>query len=96
MASMQIGLLCSNWFIRLFAGGKEDVIIMETTYLKICCSLSFGAIGFTVYERFLQATGKTLFSTISQISGAITNIVLDYIFIYPLKMGVAGAAWQQL
>lgn len=34
-----------------------------------------------------------MLSTIAQISGAVTNIVLDYIFIYPCKMGVAGAAW---
>lgn len=87
------GLFGSNWFIRLFAGGNKDVIAMGTIYLKICCVFSLGAIGFTVYERFLQATGKTLFSTISQISGAVTNIVLDYVFIYPLKMGVSGAAW---
>lgn len=65
---------------------------MGTTYLRICCCFSLGAIGYTVYERFLQSTGKTIFSTISQISGAIANIILDYIFIYPMKMGVAGAA----
>lgn len=34
-----------------------------------------------------------MLSTISQISGAVVNIVLDYVFIYPCKMGVAGAAW---
>lgn len=83
----------SKWFISLFAGGREDVIGMGTTYLKICTCLSFGAIGYTVYERFLQSTGKTMLSTIAQISGAVTNIVLDYVFIYPLKMGVSGAAW---
>lgn len=66
---------------------------MGTTYLRICTCLSLGSIGYTVFERFLQATGKTMLSTISQISGALTNIVLDYIFIYPLDMGVAGAAW---
>ena len=37
-----------------------------------------------------------MLSTIAQISGAITNIVLDYVFIYPLKMGVAGAAWATI
>ena len=37
-----------------------------------------------------------MLSTISQISGAVTNIVLDYIFIYPLDMGVAGAAWATI
>lgn len=37
-----------------------------------------------------------MLSTISQISGAVVNIVLDYVFIYPCKMGVAGAAWATI
>lgn len=89
------GLFGSKWFISLFTTDKE-IIQMGTAYLKICACLSLGSIGYTVYERFLQATGKTMLSTISQISGAITNIVLDYIFIYPLNMGVAGAAWATI
>lgn len=87
------GFFCSEWFISLFAGGNPEVISMGTDYLRICCCFSLGSIGYTVYERFLQATGKTMLSTIAQISGAVTNIVLDYIFIFPLKMGVSGAAW---
>lgn len=89
------GLFFSKWFISLFTNDKE-IIKMGTTYLKICTCLSLGSIGYTVYERFLQATGKTMLSTISQISGAVTNIVLDYIFIYPLDMGVAWAAWATI
>lgn len=89
------GLFFSKWFISLFTNDKE-IIKMGTTYLKICTCLSLGSIGYTVYEIFLQATGKTMLSTISQISGAVTNIVLDYIFIYPLDMGVAGAAWATI
>ena len=86
------GLFCSEWFIGLFTD-RPDVLEMGTSYLKICTCLSLGSIGFTIYERFLQATGKTMFSTIAQISGAVANIVLDYVFIFPLNMGVAGAAW---
>lgn len=89
------GLFGSRWFISLFTSDKE-IIEMGATYLKICTCFSLGSIGYTVYERFLQATGKTMLSTISQISGAVTNIVLDYVFIYPLKMGVAGAAWATI
>ena len=89
------GFFGSRWFISLFTDDKQ-IIDMGTTYLKICTCLSLGSIGYTVYERFLQATGKTILSTISQISGAVTNIVLDYIFIYPLNMGVAGAAWATI
>lgn len=89
------GLFGSEWFISLFTNDKE-IIEMGTIYLKICTCLSLGSIGYTVYERFLQATGKTMLSTISQISGAVVNIVLDYVFIYPLNMGVAGAAWATI
>ena len=89
------GLFGSRWFISLFTTDSE-IIKMGTSYLKICTCLSLGSIGYTVYERFLQATGKTMLSTISQISGAVANIILDYIFIYPLNMGVAGAAWATI
>lgn len=86
------GLLLCDWFIGLFTDNAA-VMKMGIDYLRICTCFSFGSIGFTVYERFLQATGKTGYSTVAQISGAVVNIVLDYVFIFPLDMGVAGAAW---
>lgn len=85
------GLFGSRWFISLFTK-NNDVINMGATYLMICSVFSLGSIGFTIYERFLQATGKTLYSTIAQISGAVVNVVLDYVFIFPLNMGVSGAS----
>ena len=87
------GLFGCEWFIGMQAGENTQASAMGTSYLKICCCFSFGTIGFTVYERFLQATGKTLYSTVAQVSGAVTNIVLDFVFIYPCKMGIDGAAW---
>lgn len=90
------GLFGSEWFISLFAGGNEEVIEMGTTYLKICTIFSLGSLGYSVFERLLQSTGKTMLSTIAQISGAVTNIVLDYVFIFPLNGGVAGAAWATI
>lgn len=89
------GLFFSEWFIGLFTD-NPTVLEMGTSYLSICTCFSLGSIGFTIYERFLQATGKTMYSTIAQISGAVANIVLDYIFIFPLKMGVDGAAWATI
>ncbi len=89
------GLFFSEWFIGLFTS-HADILKMGTSYLKICTCFSLGSIGFTIYERFLQATGKTVYSTIAQISGAVANIILDYVFIFPLGMGVAGAAWATI
>ncbi|MCR5647353.1 MAG: MATE family efflux transporter, partial [Acholeplasmatales bacterium] len=86
------GLFLSNWFLSIQTT-DEEIIRIGSDYLRIVTILSFGSVGFTIYERFLQATGKTVHSTIAQLSGALTNIVLDYIFIYPLKLGVAGAAY---
>jgi multidrug efflux pump len=74
-----------------------DILNMATTYLQICTFLSIFIIEFGIYEKFLQSTGKTIYSTIAQISGALTNIVFDPIMIYGLlgcpAMGIAGAAW---
>ena len=94
-AFLLFGLFLSRWFIGLFSDNPE-VVAMGSSYLRICVCFSLGSIGFAVYERFLQSTGKTLFSTIAQISGAVTNVVLDYVFIFPLDMGVAGAAWATI
>lgn len=89
---LAFGLLGAEWFIGLFTQ-REAVFQMGVSYLRICTCFSLGSIGFTIYERFLQATGKTLCSTVAQISGAVVNILLDYLFIFPLNMGVEGAAW---
>ena len=92
IAFLLFGLFGARPFIAMQAQGNELVTDMGGEYLSVCCCFSFGAVGFAVYERFLQSTGKTMCSTIAQIAGAATNIVLDYVFIYPLKMGIAGAA----
>ncbi len=92
LAFVLFGIFGAEPFIRMQANGDEQVVRLGTSYLKIVCIYSIGSIGFTVVERFLQATGKTTYSTIAQIAGALANIVLDYLFIYPCDMGIEGAA----
>lgn len=76
--------------------GKLEVIEMGVTYLRICFIFSFGIFCQVVHEKFVQATGKTTLSMITQVVGAVFNIVFDPILIYGLlgfpKMGIAGAA----
>ena len=65
---------------------------MGTTYLRICCCLSFGVCAQFPLERVLQSTGHPAGFMIIQGSGAVINLFLDPVLIFVFKMGVAGAA----
>jgi putative MATE family efflux protein len=80
----------------------NDPVVLEmgTTYLRICTLVSFGIVMFSIYEKLLQSTGKTVYSTIAQILGAIANIILDPILIFGYfgfpQLGIAGAAYATI
>lgn len=76
----------------------KDTQIVEygMDYLVIVLCGSIGMCMQFIFEKLLQATGKTVCTMITQTTGAIINIILDPIFIFGYlgapKMGVAGAA----
>ena len=65
-------------------------------YSQICCLLTAGVFLSILGERLLQATGRTVYTMITQSTGAILNIILDPILIHGWfgapAMGIAGAA----
>ncbi len=96
-------LLFGIFGVKLYISSQTidpKVISMGTSYLKICCMISFGIIFFSLFEKLLQATGRSLYSTIGQIVGAVVNIILDPIMIYGIgpvpEMGVEGAAYATI
>ena len=90
-----IGFFFAGAFIRTQTANVE-IAEMATTYLRIVTCVSAGIMYQMMFERLLQSTGKTVYSMISQMTGAIINIILDPIMIFGLlgmpAMGVAGAA----
>ncbi|MCD7946943.1 MAG: MATE family efflux transporter [Oscillospiraceae bacterium] len=91
-----IGIFGVEAYIRT-QSNDEIVISMGGTYLRICCIFSFGCVITMIYEKLLQATGRTVMSTIAQVVGALLNIVLDPLLIFGLlgfpALGIAGAAY---
>ena len=73
-----------------------EIVAFGIQYLTIVCICSMGMYTQFIFERLLQSTGKTMLSMITQMTGAVINIILDPILIFGLlgfpKMGVAGAA----
>ncbi len=65
-------------------------------YTSICCLFTLGCFTQLLGERLLQSSGRTVYTMISQSTGAIINIILDPIFIHGRfgvpAMGIAGAA----
>ena len=75
---------------------SADIIQYGTDYLSVICYFSFGMFFQFTFERLLQSTGRTFQTMITQTVGAVTNIILDPIFIFGYfgvpAFGVKGAA----
>ena len=76
----------------------EETVQGGIIYTRICCLLGLGQFLQILGERLLQATGRTVHSMIAQSAGAITNIIMDPVFIFGVPalgipaLGIAGAA----
>lgn len=90
-----LGLTLVTPFYRIQTD-SESIISYGTDYLSIVCCFSIGIFFQFIFERLLQATGKTFYSMVTQTTGAVINIILDPIMIFGLlgfpALGVKGAA----
>lgn len=98
-ACMSLFVLAGVFLTRayfLFQTDNAEIVAHGTAYLQICMIGSVGIFGETVFERLLQATGKTVYSMITQGIGACINILLDAVLIFGRcgfpALGIRGAA----
>ena len=90
-----IGLTCMKPYF--YAQTSDpDIALQGIRYLRVCSVFSLGLFLQTMGEKLLAATGRTNLSMISQLIGAVVNIVLDPIFIFgscgEALSGTTGAA----
>lgn len=81
-----------------FLAQTDDPVIVEygVSYASVCLIFSFGIFCQFCFERLLQSTGRTGLAMVTQLIGAVINIILDPILIFGLfgfaPMGITGAA----
>ena len=92
---LMFGIFCVNWFYQIQTD-NQAICTMGISYLAIVCIFSFGQIFQLVLEKLLQSTGRTTYTMITQMAGALINIILDPILIFGYfgfpALGTAGAA----
>lgn len=90
-----LGIFLTRPFFEMFSDNPA-VITAGCDYVYIVMICSFGIFIQIVLEKTLQATGNMIYPMFFQLTGAITNIILDPILIFGLlgfpKLGVKGAA----
>lgn len=92
-----IGIFFSRPFITFMAGSEQQQIIdYGVDYISVVLIFSLGSFIQVMLEKCIQATGNMIFPMISHLIGAISNIILDPLFIFGIgpfpEMGAKGAA----
>ena len=95
-----LGLFFAGPLMRLVVSDNlknaDWILATGRDYLSIVCTFSTGIFMAVFLERCLQATGNTTLSMITQLAGAVTNIILDPLLIFGYlglpQLGVSGAA----
>ncbi len=82
-------------FLALFTD-RTDTVAMGSSYLRIVGLCSFGVFIQIFTERLLSATGRSIHTMWTQLSGAVINIIMDPLLIFGIgpfpRLGVTGAA----
>lgn len=85
-----IGFFFSEKIVQML-GADEAVFQMSKTYIQVIFLFAPMFIMNNVLLCFVRNDGAPQLSMIAMLVGSLSNIVLDYIFIFPFKMGIFGA-----
>lgn len=91
LLSLLIGALFSSNLAE-FLGADSTTLPLAAVYLKIALCFSPCFILNNILLAFVRNDGSPQLSMAAMIIGSLSNIILDYILIFPLEMGMSGAA----
>ena len=89
---VSIGVFFSGTIVTLF-GADEHVYAMSKTYLQVILLFAPAFLMNNVLLCFVRNDGAPQLSMAAMIGGSLSNVVLDWVFIFPCQMGIFGAAF---
>lgn len=87
-----VGLIWARPLMALF-GASHQTLDMAVTYFRIVVAFFPFYLLLNVMNSMIRADGNPTYAMVAMLTGAIINIILDPVFIFALKWGIAGAAW---
>ena len=87
---MSMGILFSGK-LALLLGADQEIFVMTKTYIQVILLFSPAFIANDSLLCFVRNDGNPKLSMAAMLTGSLSNIVLDYVFIFPLNMGIFGA-----
>ncbi len=95
LISLVLAAVCLGFaepLMRLF-GASDQTIDMAVEYFRIIAALFPCYLLTNVMNSMIRADGSPTYAMIAMLTGAVLNLILDPVFIYVCKWGIAGAAW---
>lgn len=86
-----IGLLVPDKLIALL-GGDAQIVAIGTSYTRIFMLFAPCFMWNHIFNAFVRNDGAPSIAMAATLSGSLFNIVMDYVLMFPLQLGMAGAA----
>lgn len=93
---LTVGISFLNGGLLRMLGARGELLLLGEEYIAvIAIGAALQVIG-TGLVPFIRNHGGSFYAMVSMIAGFITNMILDYVFVWVLEQGVAGAAWATI
>ena len=88
---MLAGAFCPGTLLQLM-GGDADIVALGLNYTRIFLLFTPFFMCNYILSAFVRNDGDPSLAMVATLSGSLFNVVFDYIFIFPMELGLPGAA----
>jgi len=90
-----LGFVFADQILGLFGASADNIIYAKQYFFIILSFFPIYMLGYML-NSVIRADGSPAFAMIATVAGAVTNIILDLIFIFAFNWGIQGAAWATI